>query len=257
MTARAVQWLKEADLVACEDTRVSGRLLKHFGIDRPMLAYHDHNAGKMRPLILERLKAGERVALVSDAGTPLINDPGYKLTSAAIAAGIDVTVLPGASAVLSALLLSGLPSDRFLYAGFLAPKSAARRRELAELAGIGATLVFFETAPRLAAALGDMAAILGDRKAAIVREITKLFEQARRGRLADLAREIEASGPLKGRSDRGRPARRRRAPTSTSTPHCRALKQGTSGTRSASRYLTGFPRRAVYERVSRSAQARP
>jgi 16S rRNA (cytidine1402-2'-O)-methyltransferase len=226
-----------------------------------MLAYHDHNAGKMRPLILERLKAGERVALVSDAGTPLINDPGYKLTSAAIAAGIDVTVLPGASAVLSALLLSGLPSDRFLYAGFLAPKSAARRRELAELAGIGATLVFFETAPRLAAALGDMAAILGDRKAAILREITKLFEQARRGRLADLAREFEASGPPTGEIVIvvGPPEAAPSADIDIDALIRRALKQGSlRDAVSEVATLTGLPRRAVYERaLSIGREARP
>ncbi|HEX7969011.1 MAG TPA: 16S rRNA (cytidine(1402)-2'-O)-methyltransferase, partial [Stellaceae bacterium] len=153
ITLRALAVLRGADVIACEDTRVTAKLLARHGIATPMLAYHDHNAERMRPLLLERLRQGEGVALVSDAGTPLVSDPGFKLVRAAIAEGLPVTALPGPSAALTALVLSGLPSDRFLFAGFLPPKSAARRRELAELARVPATLVFFEGASRLAAAL--------------------------------------------------------------------------------------------------------
>jgi 16S rRNA (cytidine1402-2'-O)-methyltransferase len=196
--ARALEWLRSADLIACEDTRVTGKLLRHFGIDRPLAPYHEHNAERARPKILERLAQGERVALVSDAGTPLVSDPGYKLVAAAIAAGFDIAALPGPSAILAALVLSGLPSDRFLFVGFLPSKTTARRRELDEIKNVRATLVLFEAAPRLAASLSDMAAVLGDRKAAILREMTKLFEEARRGSLRELARHYSASAQPKG-----------------------------------------------------------
>jgi len=152
----------------------------------------------MRPRLIKRMKDGESVALVSDAGTPLVSDPGYKLARAAIAEGLTVTTLPGASAPLAALVVSGLPSDRFLYAGFLPPKRAARRKALGNLAGVPATLIFLESARRLAAALEDMAAILGARPAAVVRELTKLFEEARRGDLAELAMLYRSAGPPKG-----------------------------------------------------------
>lgn len=198
ITLRALDLLAAADLVACEDTRVTGKLMAHYGLTTQRLPYHEHNAERMRPQLIERLKAGAIVALVSDAGTPLISDPGYKLVRAALAEGIPVVSLPGPSSALAALVLSGLPSDRFLFAGFLPPRSAARQRALSELADLRATLVFFETAPRLVAALADMAAILGERKAAVARELTKLFEETRRGTLAELAARYRASGPPKG-----------------------------------------------------------
>ena len=198
ITLRALAVLQGADVIACEDTRVTAKLLTRHGVATPMLAYHDHNAERVRPLLLERLRQGEAVALVSDAGTPLVSDPGFKLVRAAIAEGLPVTALPGPSAALAALVLSGLPSDRFLFAGFLPPKSAARRRELAELARVPATLVFFEGASRLAAALADMAAVLGDRPAAVARELTKIYEEVRRGRLGELAAHYEAAGPPRG-----------------------------------------------------------
>ena len=159
ITLRALDLLTAADVVACEDTRVTAKLMTHYGLSAPRLPYHEHNAERMRPELIERLKGGAIVALVSDAGTPLISDPGYKLVRAAVAEGIEVTALPGPSSALAGLVLSGLPSDRFLFAGFLPPKSVARSRALAELAELRATLIFFETAPRLAAALADMAAI--------------------------------------------------------------------------------------------------
>ena len=198
ISLRALDLLAAADLVACEDTRVSEKLMARYGLSAPRLAYHEHNAERMRPVLLERLKAGAVVALVSDAGTPLISDPGYKLVREALAQGIAVTALPGASASLAALVLSGLPSDRFFFQGFLPPKEAARRRVLAELAPLHATLVIYETAPRLAATLVDMAATLGDRPAAVTRELTKLYEEIRRGSLAELAAHYAAAGAPKG-----------------------------------------------------------
>jgi 16S rRNA (cytidine1402-2'-O)-methyltransferase len=198
ITLRALKTLGAADVIVCEDTRVTAKLLARHGIERPLLAYHEHNAERMRPLLLERLRRGERVALVSDAGTPLVSDPGFKLVRAALAESLPVTTLPGPSAALAALVLSGLPSDRFFFAGFLPPKAGARRRALAELEAVKATLVFFESAPRLADALADMAAVLGKRPAAVARELTKLYEEVRRGELAELAAHYQAAGPPRG-----------------------------------------------------------
>jgi 16S rRNA (cytidine1402-2'-O)-methyltransferase len=198
ITLRALATLRAAEVIACEDTRVTAKLLARHGIERPLIAYHDHNAERMRPVLLERLRRGEIVALVSDAGTPLVSDPGFKLVRAALAEGLPVGTLPGPSAALAALVLSGLPSDRFLFAGFLPPKQAGRRAALAELAGIRASLIFFESAPRLAEALADMALVLGDRPAAVARELTKLYEEVRRGGLAELAARYGSEGPPRG-----------------------------------------------------------
>jgi 16S rRNA (cytidine1402-2'-O)-methyltransferase len=195
---RALDVLRHADLVAAEDTRVTAKLFALHGINAAMTAYHDHNAEKVRPHLLAKLAAGAVVALVSDAGTPLISDPGYKLVRAAHAAGIHVTALPGASAVLTALVLSGLPTDRFMFAGFLDARTERRRKALAELATVPASLVFFESAPRLAASLADMAERLGARDAAVGRELTKRFEEMRRGTLAELAAHYADAGPPKG-----------------------------------------------------------
>ncbi|MDP6832024.1 MAG: 16S rRNA (cytidine(1402)-2'-O)-methyltransferase [Alphaproteobacteria bacterium] len=198
ITLRALDLLSGADVIACEDTRVTRKLLIIHGIKTPTLAYHDHNAARVRPRLMERLKKGEIVALVSDAGTPLISDPGYRLVSEVRKAGLAVTALPGASAPLAALASAGLPTDKFLFAGFLPGKSNARRRALTELAAVPATLVFFEAAPRLVASLRDMAAELGVRQAAVLRELTKKFEEARHGSLAELADHYQTSGPPKG-----------------------------------------------------------
>lgn len=198
VTLRALDVLRSADAVLCEDTRVTAKLLARYGIAAATQPYHDHNAERVRPAILARLKAGAALALVSDAGTPLVSDPGYKLVRAALADGIAVTVVPGASAALTALLGSGLPPDRFLFAGFLPPKAAGRRRALDELKDIAATLVFFESAPRLAESLADMAAIFGPRPAAVARELTKLHEEVRRDDLAALAAHYRTVGPPKG-----------------------------------------------------------
>lgn len=198
ITLRALSILAEVDVIACEDTRVSAKLLQRHGIEAALLPYHEHNAERMRPVLLDRVARGQAVALISDAGTPLVSDPGFKLVRQAIADGLRVQMLPGASAPIAALVLSGLPSDRFLFAGFLDSRTTARRRELAELGAVRATLIFFESAQRLAASLGDMAAELGDRPAAIARELTKLYEEVRHGTLSELARHYEAAGPPKG-----------------------------------------------------------
>jgi 16S rRNA (cytidine1402-2'-O)-methyltransferase len=198
ITLRALDILARVDVIACEDTRVSAKLLQRHGIEAPLLPYHEHNAERMRPVLLGRVAQGQAVALISDAGTPLVSDPGFKLVRQAIVEGLRIQMLPGASAPLAALVLSGLPSDRFLFAGFLDSKTVARRRDLAELSTVRATLIFFESAQRLAASLGDMAAELGDRPAAVARELTKLYEEVRHGTLSELARHYEAAGPPKG-----------------------------------------------------------
>ena len=198
ITLRALRVLGAADLVACEDTRVSGKLFAHYGITARRVPYHEHNAEVMRPKLLARLEGGARVALVSDAGTPLVSDPGFKLVRAALERGIAVTAVPGASAPLAALSLAGLPCERFCFAGFLPAKAEARRTALGELGAVPATLVFFESAPRLTASLADMAAVLGDRPAAVARELTKLFEEVRRAPLAELAAHYREAGSPKG-----------------------------------------------------------
>ena len=198
ITLRALDTLKSADVIACEDTRVTRRLLSAYGIDRPLVSYHDHNADRMRPALMKRIGEGESVALVSDAGAPLVSDPGYKLVEGCVEAGLPVTAIPGASSVLTALQLSGLPSDRFLFAGFLPSKAGARRSAVAELAKIPATLVFFESARRLPDMLADLASALPGRRAAVARELTKLFEEVRRGDVGELARHYAEAGPPKG-----------------------------------------------------------
>ena len=187
ITLRALETLAAADVVACEDTRVTRKLFDHYAVATPMMSYHDHNAEIARPKILELLAAGKSVALVSDAGTPLISDPGFKLVRAACADGHTVTAAPGASAALMALSIAGLPTDRFFFEGFLPAKEVARRTRIAELSRIPATLVLFESGPRIAAALGELAAGLGAREAAVCRELTKLHEEVRRGDLGALA----------------------------------------------------------------------
>ncbi|MGH6769688.1 MAG: 16S rRNA (cytidine(1402)-2'-O)-methyltransferase [Xanthobacteraceae bacterium] len=188
ITLRALEVLAAADLIACEDTRVTRKLVDHYAIATPLTPYHDHNAAEARPKLLARLASGAAIALVSDAGTPLVSDPGFKLVRAAQEAGHSVTALPGPSALLAALAVAGLPSDRFFFEGFLPAKPGQRRTRIAEIKPIPATLVLFETGPRLAAALADLADGLGPRQAAVCRELTKLHEEVRRGDLPALAR---------------------------------------------------------------------
>jgi len=198
ITLRALWVLGGVDRILCEDTRVTGRLLARFGIATPLEAYHDHNAERVRPAALAALRRGERLALVSDAGTPLVSDPGYKLVRAALDENLPVTAAPGPSAAIAALILSGLPPDAFLFAGFLPPRSAARRKALAVWRELPATLIFYEGPSRLAACLADMAAILGERSAAVGRELTKRHEEMLRGTLAALSDHYGSSLPPRG-----------------------------------------------------------
>ena len=198
MSARAVATLQGADIVACEDTRVTRRLCAALGITPGHLTrYDDHAGANVRARLVTEIQAGKSVALVADAGSPLIADPGYRLVEAVRAAGLKVTVVPGPSAVIAALMLAGFPTDRFLFAGFLPRGDGARRTALRELAAVPATLVFYEAPHRLGQCLTAMAEILGARDAAVVREITKLFEETTRAKLADLATRY-AQAEVKG-----------------------------------------------------------
>ena len=198
VTLRALSVLASANLVLCEDTRITRRLLDRYGLRPKMIAYHEHNAASVRPRVLARLAEGETIALVSDAGTPLVSDPGYKLVQAAIEAGQRIFPVPGASATLAALVAAGLPTDRFFFEGFLPAKAGQRKTRAAELAPIPATLVLYESGPRLAASLADLADGLGARDAAICRELTKKFEEVRRGTLIELAAHYHEAGEPKG-----------------------------------------------------------
>ena len=201
ITLRALDVLASADVLAAEDTRSLRKLMEIHGLsvgDRPLLAYHDHNGAKMRPRLMAEIAAGKSVAYASEAGTPLISDPGFDLSRAAAEEGLPVHSLPGASAVLAALTMAGLPTDRFLFAGFLPNARGQRKSALKALAGVQATLVFYESPKRTAAMLADAAEVLGaDRPAAMCRELTKRYEECKRGPLAQLAGEIGA-GPVKG-----------------------------------------------------------
>jgi 16S rRNA (cytidine1402-2'-O)-methyltransferase len=192
ITLRALETLAGVDIVACEDTRITRRLMERYGISALLKPYHEHNAALARPKILQRLAQGASIALVSDAGTPLISDPGFKLVREVCAAGHAVITLPGASSVLAALALAALPTDRFFFEGFLPTREMARRARLTELAQIDATLVLFESGNRVQATLADLAGIMGERCAAICREMTKMHEEVRRGPLSELARSAEA-----------------------------------------------------------------
>ena len=194
ITLRAVDVLRRCDGIACEDTRVTGKLLKHLGISRPMWRYDDHSEHRDRSRLVDSMRQ-RAVALVSDAGTPMISDPGYRLVNDCHAEGIPVTVVPGACAAIAGLALSGLPNDRFLFGGFLPSKGKARREALEELAGVDATLIFYDTAPRLGKSLAAIAETLPDREVAVARELTKLHEELRRGLPAGLIAYFEANPP--------------------------------------------------------------
>ena len=198
ITLRALEVLAGVDVIACEDTRVTRKLTERYGIATPLTPYHEHNAAEARPKLLARLAAGQAVALVSDAGTPLISDPGYKLARAAQDAGYPVTAIPGASSVLTALSVAGQPTDRFFFEGFLPARQAARQKRIAALAAVPATLVLFESGQRLTATLADLAQELGPRPAAICRELTKLHEEVRRGNLVTLVRDYSAGAETRG-----------------------------------------------------------
>ena len=254
ITIRALETLAGADVIACEDTRVTRKLLDHFGIATPLTPYHEHNAASARPKLLARIAGGESVALVSDAGTPMISDPGYKLVRAAHEAGHAVTSMPGPSALLAALTNAGLPTDRFFFEGFLPAKASQRNARIGELARIPATLVLFESGPRLADALSALASGFGEREAAVCRELTKLHEEVRRDTLSQLAHDY-----LKGRETRGEiviviapPAESEAPPDAEALDEIirnslkrLSLKDAVSEIAES----TGIPRREVYQRA--------
>jgi 16S rRNA (cytidine1402-2'-O)-methyltransferase len=255
ITLRALAVLSRANVIACEDTRVTGKLKSAFGLSAPLISYHDHNAAKAGASLMKRLKDGDIVALVSDAGTPLISDPGYRLVGAAIDAHIPVFSIPGPTASIAALVSAGLPSDRFLYAGFLPSRAAARRQALTGLAAIPATLILYESPRRLRASLADMAEIMGNRDAAVARELTKRHEETRRGTLDELTSYYDAVDTPKGEivvvigpPDNG--------PVTTEDDidkRLRAALEGGSVRDAAAEVAaaTGWPRRDVYQRAIR------
>ena len=254
ITLRALNVLQNADAIACEDTRVTGKLLKHFGIKTKMTAYHEHNAEKQSPHIMAMLGEGKSVALVSDAGTPLVSDPGYRLIKDAIANDYKVVPLPGASAPIVALSAAGLPNDAFLFAGFLPPKQAARRARLEAWSQTQATLIFFESPRRIAAMLQDAAHVLGGaRQAVVARELTKLFETFRRASLEDLAASFAEEPTPKGEIVLLiEPAKQRGVDIESVDEELLDLLR-TMRVKDASEQLsreTGLPKRDLYQRAS-------
>jgi 16S rRNA (cytidine1402-2'-O)-methyltransferase len=198
ITLRAVRVLREADLIACEDTRHTRKLLDHFGIATPAISYHEHNEAARATELIEKIEGGANIALVSDAGTPLVSDPGYRLVAAAVAAGIAVVPVPGPSAATAALAASGLPTDSFRFCGFLPPKATQRRKALEQLKSETCTLIFYETPHRIIEALEDVAAVMGARPVVIARELTKLHEEFLRGAAAELRAQLAARPSVKG-----------------------------------------------------------
>ncbi|MGJ0559689.1 16S rRNA (cytidine(1402)-2'-O)-methyltransferase [Methylocystis sp.] len=258
---RALSTLAAADAVVAEDTRVTKTLLAHYGISTPLVAYHEHNARVIRPHLLARLEAGAKLALVSDAGTPLVSDPGFRLVQEALEKGVHVTSVPGPSAVLAALVVAGLPTDRFFFEGFLPHKSGPRRARLAELAPIPGTLVFFESPRRLAETLADCAAILGKRNAAIARELTKLFESVRRGALDELAATLAEEEPPRGEivllvAPPGADAAQTAAADLDAKIEAALTAHSVKDAASVVSAATGQPRRQVYARALELAAGR-
>jgi 16S rRNA (cytidine1402-2'-O)-methyltransferase len=198
MTYRAVRVLKDVDLIACEDTRHTRHLLDHFGIDRPLISYHEHNEPERSGELIARLAEGANIAIVSDAGTPLISDPGYRVVAAAASAGIAVVAVPGASAILPAVAASGLPTDRFYYGGFLPPRTGQRRKAITAAAALDCTLVFYEAPHRILEALADIAELMPHRAVVLAREITKLHEEYLRGTAREIAETLFKRSSIKG-----------------------------------------------------------
>jgi 16S rRNA (cytidine1402-2'-O)-methyltransferase len=263
ITARAIAVLRAADLIACEDTRVTGRLLQALGLPKKRLVrYDDHAGDNAGSKLLDEIKAGAAVALVSDAGTPLIGDPGYRLVRATQEAGLPVRTVPGPSAMIAALSIAGLPTDRFLCSGFLPQRPGPRREALAELAPVPATLVILEAPHRLAESLADMAAVLGPREAVVARELTKLFEETRRGTLDSLAAHYADAGPPKGEMVVviGPPVPEASVEVTGEALDAqlnRALEtESVRDAAAAVAAVTGLPRRRVYARALELARAR-
>ena len=252
ITLRALDILKSVDLILCEDTRVSAKLARHYGLSTPLKACHEHNAERMRPDIIRQIAEGAAIALISDAGTPLISDPGYKLVRGVQEAGLPVITIPGPSALTAALSISGIATDRVFFAGFLPNRKAARRNALQDLKAIDATLVFYESPARLTKSLADMLDILGNREAAIARELTKRFEEVRRAPVSSLIDYYSGPKPPKGEIviliDRER---------TTSPPdhdldallsdafHAQSLRDAVDEVAT----MTGLPRKEIYTRA--------
>src|SRR5262245_51358388 len=256
LSPRARDVLARVKVVACEDTRVTGKLLRRFGIRAASVSYHEHNEKERAKELLARLEEGEDVALVSDAGTPLVSDPGYRLVRAAREAGIAVRSVPGPSAVLAALSVAGLPTSRFTFVGFLPPKGAAREKALSSLASFDHTLVIFESGTRVARLLEDLSRTLGPREATVLREMTKLHEEHRAGRLPDLA-EWAASRELKGELTLVVGERTAEARTDVSVsslaPRFRALRAEGLSARDAAKRLAkelGISSREIYNELA-------
>ncbi|WP_290951963.1 16S rRNA (cytidine(1402)-2'-O)-methyltransferase [Hyphomonas sp.] len=252
ITLRALDVLTAADEVLAEDTRVAGKLMSAYGLKARLSPYHDHNGAERRPGLIRALQDGAKIALISDAGTPLVSDPGWKLAHEALEAGVKVIPIPGASAMLAGLVASGLPSDKFLFAGFLPPKSGARKSAAEALKAVPGTLIFYESGPRLADALADLASVLGDRDAAVTRELTKMFEETRRGTLADLATHYAESGPPRGEIVLlvGPPGEHEVTPQRLDAALRDALDgQPTKAAANAVAEALGLPKRDVYQRA--------
>ncbi|WP_432803857.1 16S rRNA (cytidine(1402)-2'-O)-methyltransferase [Aureimonas altamirensis] len=253
MGLRALQIVAGADILACEDTRVTAKLLQRYGIRRASMAYHEHNSEGAGAAIIEALAAGKSVALVSDAGTPIVSDPGFPAARQAIASGFPVIPVPGASAPLAALAASGLPSDAFFFAGFPPQKQVARRARFEELARVPGTLIFFEAPHRIAESLADMAAMLGDRPAAVCRELTKLHETIYRDTLSGLVRTFQAMERVRGEIVVcvGPPAPEAAATGSDVDAILSGLLQEMKPAHAAQEAvkLTGLPRRELYQRA--------
>jgi 16S rRNA (cytidine1402-2'-O)-methyltransferase len=265
ITLRATGVLREADLIACEDTRHTRKLLNHLGLDNPpgktMWSYHEHNEKTRALELVERLKAGQNVALVSDAGTPLVSDPGFRLVEAAIAAGIEVRPIPGPSAALAGLAASGLPTDSFRFCGFLPAKSGQRRQALEELRPETCTLIFYEAPHRLLETLADIAAVLGDRPVVVARELTKLHEEFLRGSADSIRRELSARPSIKGEITilAGKPPERPADPLAAEQEVRELEQQGVTRRDAVKRVAKarGIPKRELYRRLILPSEPRP
>ena len=261
LSIRAIEILRNVDIIACEDTRVTSKILTRHTIKTRMKAYHEHNANRMRPTLLSTIKNGGSIALVSDAGTPTISDPGYKLVKECVECGFDITAMPGANAAITGLVLSGLPTDRFLFAGFLNSKTSRRCQELAELSNVPTTLIFYESTKRLTATLKDMVKQLGDRPAAIARELTKRHEEVRRDTLLNLTAHYLNVGAPRGEIVIVVAPPIKKPPLSNKDLDDLVLKQlQTLSVRDTTAKLaieTGLPKRQIYTRALKLLKTLP
>ena len=259
VTLRAIRVLKEVAVVACEDTRRTVKLLNRHGIRTPLSIFHEHNKARAGAVILRRLRDGDSVALVSDAGTPAISDPGYELVREAIAAGIRVEVVPGPSALIAALVVSGLPTDRFAFEGFLTSRKEKRRKAMQALSGETRTMIFYESPQRIGAFLAEAAEVFGDRRACVVRELTKVHEEILRGTLSGLAAEIAGRASVLGEITVVVGGASKTVELSAEEVVRSALEDASGSSRDLARELaerTGLSRKAVYAEILRQRPTR-